>query len=44
MKHNGVVRNTVAYTIYFIRGETYQLANRVEHHKLNQTTAELPFG
>ena len=23
MKHNGVVRTTVAYTVYFIRGATY---------------------
>ena len=34
----------LVYTVCFVRWDTYYLANRVEHQKLNQTTAELPFG
>ena len=32
------------YTVYPVSWETYFLVNRVENQKLNQTTAELPFG
>ena len=32
------------YTFYCVRWDTYFQANRVEHQKLNQTTADLSFG
>ena len=32
------------YTVSPARWDTYFLVNRVENQKLNQTTAELPFG
>ena len=32
------------YTVYSVRWATFFLVNRVENQKLNQTTAELPFG
>ena len=32
------------YTVYSVRWATFFLINRVENQKLNQTTAELPFG
>ena len=32
------------YTVSPVRWDTYVQANRVENQKLNQTTAELPFG
>ena len=32
------------YTVSPVRWDTYFLVNRVENQKLNQTTAELPFG
>ena len=32
------------YTVPAVRWDTYFLVNRVEIQKLNQTTAELPFG
>ena len=34
----------LSYTVSPVRWETYFLVNRVENQKLNQTTAELPFG
>ena len=35
---------TYGYTVSPVRLDTYFLVNRVENEKLNQTTAELPFG
>ena len=32
------------YTVSSVRWDTYFLVNRVKNQKLNQTTAELPFG
>ena len=32
------------YMVSPVRWDTYFLVNRVENQKLNQTTAELPFG
>ena len=32
------------FTVSPVRWDTYFLVNRVENQKLNQTTAELPFG
>ena len=32
------------YTVSPVRWDTYFQVNRVENQKLNQTTAELPFG
>ena len=32
------------YTVSPVRWDTYFQANRVEHQKLNQTTADLSFG
>ena len=32
------------YTVSPVRWDPYCQANRVENEKLNQTTAELPFG
>ena len=43
MKQLGTIRIT-PYTIYSVRWGTYFLVIRVEHQKLNQTTAELSFG
>ena len=34
----------LVYTVCFVRWDTYYLTNRVEHQKLIQPTAELPFG
>ena len=34
----------ILYTVSPVRWDTYFQANRVEHQKLNQTTAELSFG
>ena len=52
MKQSIYVRSTkmsvdggrVEYTVSSVRWDTYFQANRVENQKLNQTTAELPFG
>ena len=41
--NTGVLREK-PYTVYPVRWDTYFLVNRVENQKLNQTTAELPFG
>ena len=43
MKQLGTIRIT-PYTVYSVRWGTYFLVIRVEHQKLNQTTAELSFG
>ena len=43
MKQLGTIRIT-QYTVYSVRWGTYFLVIRVEHQKLNQTTAELSFG
>ena len=34
----------ILYTVFYVKRVTFFLVNRVEHQKLNQTTAELPFG
>ena len=43
MKQFGATRVT-PYTFFTVRWNTFFLVNRVEHQKLNQTTAELSFG
>ena len=37
-------REVYDYTVSSVSWDTYFLVNRVENQKLNQTTAELPFG
>ena len=34
----------ILFTVFYVKYVTFFLVNRVEHQKLNQTTAELPFG
>ena len=34
----------ILHTVFYVKRVTFFLVNRVEHQKLNQTTAELPFG
>ena len=43
-RHDPDLPYNFAYTFYCVRWDTYFLVNRVENQKLNQTTAELPFG
>ena len=38
------LHQTTHYTVYPVRWDIFFLVNRVEHQKLNQTTAELSFG
>ena len=40
----GICAHMNQYTVSPVRWDTYFQANRVEHQKLNQTTAELSFG
>ena len=44
MKNNGIVWNTVPYTVNNVRWDANQLVNKVEQGNLKQTTEELSFG